>query len=45
MPPMVEADILLTLSQRALDKYGHLLKPDGILIAPVQRDERTITMS
>jgi 2-oxoglutarate ferredoxin oxidoreductase subunit alpha len=43
--PMVEADILLTLSQRAVDKYGHLLKPDGILIAPVQRDERTIAMS
>ena len=43
--PMVDADILLTLSQQALDKYGHLLKPDGILIAPVQRDERTITMS
>jgi len=43
--PMVEADILLTLSERAVDKYGHLLKPDGILIAPVQRDERTIAMS
>ena len=43
--PTVDADILLTLSQRAVDKYGHLLKPDGILIAPVQRDERTIAMS
>ncbi len=43
--PMVEADILLTLSQRAVNKYGHLLKPDGILIAPVKRDERTIAMS
>jgi 2-oxoglutarate/2-oxoacid ferredoxin oxidoreductase subunit alpha len=43
--PMVEADILLTLSQRGVNKYGHLLKPDGILIAPVQRDERTIAMS
>jgi 2-oxoglutarate/2-oxoacid ferredoxin oxidoreductase subunit alpha len=43
--PLVNADILLTLNQGAVSKYGHLLKPDGVLIAPVERDERTIAMS
>lgn len=43
--PMVEADILLVLNEGAAKKYGHLRKPDGILIAPAPGDERTITMS
>lgn len=43
--PLVEADILLTLSEPAVAKYGRLLKAEGILIAPVERDQRTITLS
>jgi len=32
-PLIIRADVLLALSQQACDRYGHELKPDGLLIA------------
>lgn len=32
-PKVMHADILLTMTQEALDRYGNMLKEDGLLIA------------
>jgi 2-oxoglutarate ferredoxin oxidoreductase subunit gamma len=37
-PKMMNLNILLVLTQEALDKYGKMLQPDGLLIA----DERVV---
>ena len=43
--PLVEADILLALNEGAAEKYGPLLKKDGVLLAEKKRPvERMITI-
>ncbi len=37
--PLMEADILLALNEGAAEKYRDRLKPDGIMIAPLYRNE------
>ena len=40
--PLEDADILLTLNQKAREKYAYLLKKEGVLISKKEGDGNTI---